>query len=69
MMEVNSWCLIFPNPRGIHNAGCSYSSSLNIVIVARFDLLARFICIVDMKRNQFFVWGVAVSINSININY
>ena len=57
MMEVSSWWLIFPNPLGIHNAGCSYVSSLIIVIVARFAFFARFICIVDMNWNQFFVWG------------
>jgi hypothetical protein len=30
---------------------------LIIVIVARFAFFARFICIVDMNWNQFFVWG------------
>lgn len=55
MIDVNSWWLIFPNPLGIHNAGCSYASSLNIVIVVLFALLALLIRLKGIISNQFYI--------------
>ena len=53
--------MILPNPRGIHNAGCSYEFSSNRTMVVRL-FVVRLIRWIDIIRNQF-------SINSININY
>ncbi len=65
MMDVSFLWVIFPNPLGIHIAGCWYASLSNIGIVVLFALLTRFGCVKDNIRNQFFV----CVINSININY
>ena len=54
MMDINSEWLIFPNPLGIHNAGCSYASSLNIVMVVLFDRLTCLIRLIGIIYNQFY---------------
>jgi hypothetical protein len=62
-MAVSSSWVILPNPRGIHNAGCSYESWSNRTIVVRLlYVVLRLIRWIGIIRNQF-------SINSININY